>query len=208
MSQWTHLAGIIRIDNFKRLIAPGAPTAEDVIRILLEDAPVGSEGGCNLHFIEWPEVDDYKEKDHTNIHEGSVYWGDAIISADLRDVGRDDGEIEEIKQWFTGLAKKFWDAKLLMRQAVLEIDVEYKYQRVLHLEDQEENRWIDITTFKEAEEEKAKEPEIVQCSCGETFDWEHWDRKILPMPDGIHEAIRHLDMGHTLMRPKEAEGVE
>ncbi len=149
MSQWTHLAGIIRIDNMLRLIAFGAPTAEDVMKILLEDAPVGSEGGCQLHFIKLLEIDFSKEKDHTNVYEGGLYWGDAIISADLRDVGNDDEEIEAIKQWFTGLAKKFWDAKLGMRQAVLEIDVEYKYQRVLHLVDQEENTWIDTTTLRE-----------------------------------------------------------
>lgn len=151
MSTWTHLAGIIRFDNLLRRIAFGAPIGEDVIRILREDAPVGSEGGCLFHFIKWPEVDSYKEKDHTNVHEGGIYWGDAIISADLRDVGDDDEEIEKIKQWFTGLAEKFWDAKLVMRQAVLEIEVEYKYQRVLHLTDQIENTWIDTTTFKENE---------------------------------------------------------
>ncbi len=150
MSQWTHLAGIIRIDNLLRRIAPGAPTAKDVIRILLEDAPVGSEGGCHFHFVKWPEVDDYKEKDHTNVHEGGIYWGDAIISADLRDVG-DDDEIEKIKQWFTDLAKKLWDGKLIIRQAVLEIEVEYKYNRVLHLVDQEENTWIDTITLKTEE---------------------------------------------------------
>lgn len=152
MSRWTHLAGIIRIDNIMRRITPGASTAEDVIRLLLEDAPVGSEGGCLFHFHKWPVVDDSTKDDHTNLYEGAVYWGDAIISADLRDVGDDDEEMEDIKQWFTGLAKKFWDAKMLMRQAVLEIEVEYKYNRVLHLLDQEENTWIDTTTFKETED--------------------------------------------------------
>ncbi len=152
MSRWTHLAGIIRIDNIMRRIARSAPTAEDVIRILKEDAPMGSEGGCLLHFVEWPEVDSYEKKDHTNIHESGVYWGDAIISADLRDIGDDDEEIEGIKQWFTGLAKKFWDAKIIIRQAVLEIEVEYKYQRVLHLIDQVENKWIDTTTIKEVDD--------------------------------------------------------
>lgn len=203
MSQWTHLAGIIRIDNLTRLLAPRSTTAEDVIRLLLEDAPVGSEGGCLFHFHKWPVVDDYTKDDHTNLYEGAVYWGDAIISADLRDVGRDDDEIRKITEWFKGLAKKFWDAKLLMRQAVLEIEVEYKYSRVLHLIDQEGNMWIDTTTPKEAEEEK--EPEIVKCSCGETFDWENWDRETLPVPKGVMESIRHFDMGHTLGTPKEAK---
>lgn len=151
MSQWTHLAGIIRIDNLLRRIAYNPPTAEDVIKILLEDAPTGSEGGCLFHFVKWPEVDSYKEKDHTNLHEGGIYWGDALISADLRDVGDDDGEIEEIKQWFMGLAKKFLDGKLTIRQAVLEIEVEYKYHRVLNLVDQQENTWIDTLTLKEGE---------------------------------------------------------
>jgi len=202
MSQWTHLAGIIRIANLLRRVAFGAPIGEDVIRILLEDAPVGSEGGCQLHFIKWPEINVGK-KDHTNVYEGGVYWGDAIISADLRDVGDDDKEIEAIKKWFTGLAQKFWDAKLIMRQAVLEIDVEYKYQRVLQLIDQQENMWIDTTTPKEVAPEP--EPEIVKCSCGATFDWENWDRKTLPVPKGVTEAIRHFDMGHTLGSPKEED---
>jgi len=153
MSRWTHLAGIIRLDNLLRRIAPNAPTAEDVIRVLLEDAPVGSEGGCLFHFVKWPEVDDYDDKDHTNVYEASIYWGAAIISADLRDVGDDEAEIEDIKQWFTGLAKKLLDAKLIIRQAILEIEVEYKYNRVLQLIDQVENEWVDTTTFKEAEAE-------------------------------------------------------
>ncbi len=151
MSRWTHLAGIIRIDNILRSMTPEAPTAEDVIRILLEDAPVGSEGGCLFHFHKWPIVDDYKEENHTNIYESVIYWGDAIISADLRDVGDDDEEIEAIKQWFTGLAKKLFEAKMTIRQAVLEIEVEYKYNRVLQLIDQEENKWSDTTTPKETE---------------------------------------------------------
>ncbi len=153
MSQWTHLAGIIRIDNLLRRIAPGAPTGVDVMKILMKDAPRGSEGGCLATFVEWPVADSFEEKDHTNVYSAGVYWGDAIISADLRDVGDDDAEIEDIKKWFTGLAKKFWDAKLVMRQAVLEIEVEYKYNRVLQLIDQEENTWIDIRTPKEAEDD-------------------------------------------------------
>lgn len=151
MSQWTHLAGIIRIDNLMRHMSPMAPIGVDVMKILIKDAPMGSEGGCLAKFVEWPVADSFEEKDHTNVHSAGTYWGDAIISADLRNVGDDDEEIEGIKRWFTGLAKKFWDAKLLMRQAVLEIEVEYKYHRVLHLVDQEENMWIDTTTFKEAE---------------------------------------------------------
>ncbi len=150
MSRWTHLAGIIRIDNLLRHVTPEAPTGMDVMRILLNYAPMGSEGGCLAKFVEWPVADSFEEKDHTNVYSAGTYWGDAIISADLRDVGDDDEEIEGIKRWFTGLAEKFWDAKLLMRQAVLEIDVEYKYSRVLQLVDQEENIWIDTTTPKEA----------------------------------------------------------
>jgi len=119
------------------------------MRILLEYAPMGSEGGCLFKFVEWPVADSFEEKDHTNVYSAGAHWGDAIISADLRDVGDDDGEIEDIKQWFTGLARKFWGAKLLMRQAVLEIEVEYKYSRVLHLIDQEENKWVDTITPKE-----------------------------------------------------------
>ena len=152
MSRWTHLAGIIRIDNLLRRIAPGAPTGVDVMRILMKDSPMGSEGGCLAKFVEWPVADSFEEKDHTNVYSAGVYWGDVIISADLRDVGDDDGEIEDIKQWFTGLAKKFWDAKLIMRQAVLEIEVEYKYHRVLQLVDQIEDTWIDTTTPNEDEE--------------------------------------------------------
>ena len=152
MSRWTHLGGIIRLDNMLRLLKNGAPTAKDVIKILLEDAPKGSEGGCNFHFVEWPTEDDYKKRDHTNVCSGAIYWGDAIISADLRDVGNEEKEIEAIKQWFTGLAKKFKDGHLMMRQAVLEIEVEYKYNRVLYLIDQEANTWGDTTTLKEAEE--------------------------------------------------------
>ena len=203
MSRWTHLAGIIRVDNLARLVTPNAPTAEDVIRILNEDPPVGSEGGCLFKFVEWPVAESFAEKDHTNVHSSGLYWGDAIISADLRDVGDVDDEIWKITQWFKDLAGKFWAAKLVMRQAMLEIEVEYKYSRVLSLVDQEENEWVDTTTLKEVTPDP--EPEIVKCSCGETFDWENWDRKTIPVPKGVMEAIRHFDMGHTLGGPKEGE---
>ena len=51
--------------------------------------------------------------------------------------------------------------------------------------------------------EPPHEPEIVNCSCGETFDWENWDRGTFPVPKGVMEAVRHLDMGHTIGTPKE-----
>lgn len=142
MSQWTHLAGIIRLDNLRRRVAFNAPTEDLVMKILLEGAPRGSEGGCSVYFHEWPETKNYDEKDHTNIHEGSTYWADVIISADLRDVGDNEEDIEKIKAWFTGINKKLWDAKLITRQAVLQIEVEYKYWDILTLEDPQDNKWI------------------------------------------------------------------
>ncbi len=152
MSQWTHLAGIIRIDNLLRIISPTSPKKADIMKILLEDAPTGSEGGCNLYFHEWPETKDYDNKDHTNTYEGSIFWGDVIISADLRDVGDKEEDIEKIKAWFIGLNKKLWDARLITRQATLQIEVEYKYWNVLTLKDTENNTWIDTKLPMEAED--------------------------------------------------------
>jgi len=142
MSQWTHLAGLIRIDNLLRRMSATSPTKIDVMRILLEDAPVGSEGGCHLYFHEWPEAKDYDDKDHTNVHEGGTFWGDVIVSADLRDIG-DEEDIKKIKAWFMGLNKKFWDASLMTRQATLQIEVEFQYWNVLTLKDTPNNTWID-----------------------------------------------------------------
>jgi len=142
MSQWTHLAGIIRLDNLLRRVAFNAPAEDLVMKILLKDAPVGSEGGCSFYFHKWPEAKNYDEKDHTNIHEGSTYWADVIISADLRDVGDNEEDIEKITQWFMDLAQKLWKSKLLIRQAVLEIEVEYKYWEIVNLKEQQDNKWI------------------------------------------------------------------
>ncbi len=44
--------------------------------------------------------------------------------------------------------------------------------------------------------------EPVHCSCGKVFDWENWDRKTIPIPKGVHESMRHLVKGHTLLRDK------
>ena len=152
MSQWTHLAGIIRIDNVLRRITTTSPTKIDVMKILLEDAPVGSEGGCNFYFHVWPEAKHYDDKDHTNVHDGSTFWGDVIISADLRDVGNKEEDIEKIKAWFMSINKKLWKASLMTRQATLQIEVEYKYWDMLTLKDVKDNKWVDTKIPMEAED--------------------------------------------------------
>lgn len=162
MSQWTHVAGIIRLDSLGATIVMG-PTS--IKRQKIEEAvakamgntcdyesepeeweqcnvPRGSEG--SLQYNVFPNSD---KDDH------ALSWGYAVIWGDLRDFGEED--VPGIQDWFQkslerlqkpegfnpleemGMDEK-WDYMLhsfLIRQAVLSVRVEYGERTILLWDD-------------------------------------------------------------------------
>jgi len=109
MSQWTHLAGIIRLDNFGAGIVrlPNAHKNEKIKQAVVKalgntcnydspteawdrcTVPCGSEG--SLQYKVFPNSDS-DEDSH------ALSWGYAVIWADLRDFGSED--VPKIENWF------------------------------------------------------------------------------------------------------------
>lgn len=125
MSQWTHVAGVIRIDDF------GSISHEELQKIIGKTVkftsslsvwneydtapelftPTGSEGGIEYIIYDNPEKSDMNRY---NI----------MIIGDLRDY--DDANA--IKAWFENI---LYGNGLMIRDAVISIDVEYKNKIVM-----------------------------------------------------------------------------
>ena len=114
MSQWTHLAGIVRVDSL--LFSQPAGRKEEILRqIFLEKIPHGSEGPAYVHVhkeIQLPE-------------ESCLRWGTVNICGDLRNFGEEE-DVESVKKWFESALSRLTTSLVgFIRNAVLLIEVEY-----------------------------------------------------------------------------------
>lgn len=116
MSTWTHVAGVIRVDDYSVVLGKESSSLQDTfIRNTWYhpnengNMPMGSEGSLDVEIIKRPE------------EEGMEYMKTVTIFGDLRDFGKDD--IDIIKNWWKDLAKKLAPS-CSIRQAVLEINPE------------------------------------------------------------------------------------
>lgn len=133
MSQWTHVCGCVRIDSidhdevnegiervFGKIATWDSPI--DVWEEYDEHpelyTPTGREGGVQYDVWENPY------ENHMASHTVSI-WGDL----------RDYSSVEKIAKWFN---KILYDSDLLIRDAVLSIDVEYQQKVVLVYDDDAE----------------------------------------------------------------------
>lgn len=110
MSVWTHVAAVIRLDDYRAI----AGDKEDLSKYFIRDTwdnpnekgnlPRGSEGSLDVEFI---------EKDDDSITRNVCIFGD------LRDVD----QLGDISRWWIGIAKGLpeW---LDIRQAVLQAECE------------------------------------------------------------------------------------
>ncbi len=137
MSRWMHLAGIVRIDHFH--ISPLQPhfDEEEVIAIFKKDMPRGSEGPPLFHAHKWP-TKNINEQDWNatdELSEGAIYWGDFYVSADLRDKGDTDDDVLEVIGWFKKACLELVQSYsgTMIRQAILQIEVEYKTTTIISL---------------------------------------------------------------------------
>ena len=135
MSRWTHLAGIVRIDHFA--IRPDKFDEAEVIKVFKKNMPRGSEGPPLFHAHAWPKksMEDHDWDATDELSEGSFYWGDLYVSADLRDKGETDDDVLEIIGWFKNACLELVQLHpgTMIRQAILQIEVEYKPTTLLSL---------------------------------------------------------------------------
>jgi hypothetical protein len=175
MSQWTHLAGIIRLDNMGHCMVRAATIRKKEI---MEEAiakalgktcdynspdeawdqctvPCGSEG--SLQYRVFPNVDP-QEDSH------ALSWGYIAIWGDLRDFGSED--MPKIKEWFQKSLEKlmkpegfgpseemnvFEKAEYMLslfsiRDAILNVHIEYSPITVLLWD--EERKKVGQLTFQ------------------------------------------------------------
>ncbi len=99
MSQWTHVNGSIRFDNFKI----NGPLVEPNMSISL---PEGSEGPITLGY-----TDVYRTENQSFVT--------VSISGDLRDFG--DEDVDSILSWLNYHTSK----AMMIRSGLIEIDVEF-----------------------------------------------------------------------------------
>ena len=127
MSQWTHVCGCIRVDAIRGLIGDTRETLKEKLgRIVdFEDddyttiLPCGSEGSIEYEILENP--------DEQHIAAFTVpIWGDL----------RDYSSVEYIKEWFN----KVCDSIMMVRDAVLSIEVEYGKCEIIHYEKKKTNQ--------------------------------------------------------------------
>lgn len=137
MSQWTHVAGIIRVDGVGNLIGLTHEDEKGRLEELLghtanydsprEDwdkcnVPCGSEGSIQYKVEMTGKPDD-------------VVRGHVSICGDLRDYEN----VKEIENWFRGVLEKIHDVKgasaqrypFIIRDAVMSIDVEFSGRRLI-----------------------------------------------------------------------------
>lgn len=120
MSQWTHVAGLIRVDALRGIAPKGSPINPDLEAILgpistyyrpnsASTLPTGSEGSLEYKVIE-------------SEHENSLASYTVAIWGDLRDYGSVDAILDWLNKTFAGL---------MIRSGIVEVDVEFDRQHVL-----------------------------------------------------------------------------
>ena len=108
MSQWTHVAGIIRIDSVLEFVNQNTKIVlRDIITGM--SLPAGSEGPVKIQTLERPDF--YKT--------ARISWGSVIITGDLRDYD----DVQELKEWWISLIEKL-STVVDVRDGVMSIRVE------------------------------------------------------------------------------------
>ncbi|MCK9597661.1 MAG: hypothetical protein M0R06_01395 [Sphaerochaeta sp.] len=110
MSQWTHVAGCIRIDDIEGIMTGISPMVRIMDIFNSCPPPEGSEGPLEVKIVGTREGN-------------SLSWGLAYIWGDLRDYSDE----QEIFTWAKAICEQ-----LFVRQCAILIDVEYRAQFIIH----------------------------------------------------------------------------
>jgi len=155
MSNWLHVAGIVRIDNIRLAMVNQSKVDQvnalkdifgqekidfrkdfkDVItKRFEENIPRGSEGTMKLTVLDYPVEEDWDKYDpKVNLSQGSLYWGDVIFSGDLRD----EDNFRIISNWLNSIEIP---EGCMVRNGVATIDDETSIH-VVHWSS-DDSRWI------------------------------------------------------------------
>jgi hypothetical protein len=111
MSQWTHVSGIIRIDDFISVIEEDNHVEERIENIIakINNIPTGSEGPLEYDIV----------RTRTD---NEVCFGYIAVYGDLRDYEN----VDEIYDWFDSLRKELSNNQIDIRSLCVKIDVEFK----------------------------------------------------------------------------------
>ena len=127
MSDWTHVAGVIRIDHLPLLNVLLPKQVEEMVK---NNAPIGSEGGLDFNIVKtqvWTKLG------------GPLVWGSITFVGDLRDFNIED--VEKVRTWLNGLLKKFDEQTIMIRQGIVLIELEPKEIPITLRFDQETRTW-------------------------------------------------------------------
>ena len=135
MSQWTHVCGCIRydalriagmpfntIESIKELIGNPVSYEDSQEKWDICNVPCGSEGSIQFVFWQNPQLN----------HAAAFTVG---VFGDLRDFGLED--VCKIKEWFNKVTKT---KGVMVRNAILEICVEFREPIILRYEYEEEGK--------------------------------------------------------------------
>ena len=140
MSKWTHIAGIIRIDDFSLNVE--SISERSIERLIAEGSPTGSEGGL-----------DFKAR-KTQLNDPPCFeavWGYISFGGDLRDFHIEN--LNEVREWLNTIVKRLQDHACIIRQGVIHIDPEYD-PSIIIVYDWETEEWKEFI-FKIGEEEES-----------------------------------------------------
>lgn len=130
MSQWTHVAGIIRLDGAGPVLGMNKQKEEQLVAEILSQSPLpfGSEGPIHYSF-------EHHGKDDRS--SATAYRGAILAWGDLRDYGN-KYEVDEVCNWFSWLKNKFSGTReipLWFREGILSIDVEGNGNKIILVDD-------------------------------------------------------------------------
>jgi len=134
MSQWTHVAGVFRIDHV--VIRESHADVFKKLQIWLDvNLPYGSEGplqyALNYSGDEGPG-------------HSSAWWGELTFWGDLRDFD----DVNRINKWVNTVCERLETLNMYLRQALYEIDVEFKSRQIYILNDDQKFDVIELEVVK------------------------------------------------------------
>lgn len=116
MSQWTHVAGCIRIDDLESIMYGTSAMSRIAEAFRVYPLPEGSEGPIQVKIVE------------TREHESALSWGLAYVWGDLRDY--DDAQ--EVFAWAKDVCAQLFENRSFVRQCAIVVDIEFGARYIIH----------------------------------------------------------------------------
>lgn len=117
MSQWTHVSGILRLNELSFLRVSNQDReykGREFQRIFEDGCPEGSEGSLRI---------DVQYTGDCGVGYTTLHWGNLVLSGDLRDYGL--GEAEEIPEWLDRSTGRLASLGTAVRSGYVGVEVEF-----------------------------------------------------------------------------------